>query len=114
MEKMETTAASTRPAPYRRRILVGCAALALALGGAGWSGCGDDEGEDAADQIDEAVENANEQAEEFSEQAEQEAEEAAQKAEEEIEQAEEELDQAQEDAQQQLEEEGGGGSGDGY
>jgi uncharacterized protein HemX len=107
MERMETTAASPRRAPLRHRILVGCAALALGLGGAAWGGCGDDEENDAADQIDEAVENANEQAEELSEQAEQEAEEAG-------EQAEEELDQAQEEAQQQLEEEAGDGSGDGY
>jgi hypothetical protein len=83
------------PRRFGRRALTAIAVLGIAATGAAWSGCGDDEEEEAEQAIEEAAEEVEEQGEEIGEEAE--------------EQFEEGTEEPQEGGEGQ-----GGGSGGGY
>jgi hypothetical protein len=81
MPKMETTGAQPRRVPVRRRILSTMGVVAIATAGGAWTGCGDDQADDAAQQINEAADQAQEQGQEAAEEATQEANEQLEEAE---------------------------------
>ena len=95
-----------------RRALTGVAVLAIAATGAAWSGCGDDDEDEAQQAIDEAQEQVDEATEEAQQEVEHATEEAEQQAEEAQQEAEEALDEAQQDAEDDGSD-GGGGYGSG-
>jgi multidrug resistance efflux pump len=100
MPEMETTGALSRRPPLSRRILSAAGVLAIAATGAAWSGCGEDEADNAQEQINEAVDQAQEQGQEALEEGQEATEEATQEAKEQL-----------DEAEQQLEDQTGGESG---
>jgi gas vesicle protein len=80
----------------RRRALSGLGVLAIAAGGAVWSGCGDD---DASDQVDDALSTIKEQADEAQSTVEEAADDAQQQAEDLQNEIEDQVDEATQDAQ---------------
>lgn len=91
----------------RRRILAGLGVLAIAATGAAWSGCGDDDEE-------QAVNDAIDQAQEAGEEAEEKANEAADDVGQEAEEAADELEQEADEAEQEDDQSSGGSGGSGY
>jgi hypothetical protein len=84
-----------------RRALTVIAVLGIAAAGAAWSGCGDDDADEAEQEIEQAIEEGEEEAEQAGEEAEQQIEEGAEEAEQQIEEG------AEEGGE-------GGGGGGGY
>jgi hypothetical protein len=75
----------------RRRVTTVVAAIAIGLAGAGWSGCGDDSGEDqanqAVDEAQQAIDDAQDSAENVPDEAQDAIDDAQQQAEDAIDDA---------------------------
>jgi DNA anti-recombination protein RmuC len=84
--------------PRRQRVAAIVASFSIALAGAAWSGCGDDEEEEAVEAVNEALDQAEEQADEIGQQAEEAADEAGQQAEDAADEASQALEDAQDEA----------------
>jgi ElaB/YqjD/DUF883 family membrane-anchored ribosome-binding protein len=83
----------------RRRVATIVAALSIGLAGAAWSGCGDDDADEAQDKINQAVDEAQNEAEGLSDEAQDAIDEAQDQADEAVEEAQDDADDAVQDAQ---------------
>ncbi len=103
---MSENGSARTPRHFGRRALTAVAVLGIAATGAAWSGCGDDEVDEAQQEAEEAAEEGQEQAEEIGEEAQEQGEEIGEEAEQQIEEG-------TEEAQEGAEDEGGSGGGSG-
>ncbi len=82
----------------RRRVATAAATLSIALAGAAWSGCGDDQADQVTDAASEAIDNAQNQADELSDEAQNAIDDAQQQGQEAQDAAEQAIQDAQQDS----------------